>query len=702
MAKPRGALTDLRRSHLHKATLSTPPTCTDRPRTSLHHPREATQSSVAQSRAVTGNTLSDVRVLVLAPGDTEAGKSNSRGHLFEVFVAKLLHAYGYEEPTTRSLNVTSDGIELDVVARARLTKKLAIAECKAYSRPVKAAELTNFYGKLTVERFADRDAYGLMAVIPRLSPDGEEKARTISARDENFLYLSSQEITDRLRDERMISDAPSTLGLTSDPAVIITMDGIYSSLITVDEDSRIPMEVVAWAASGPVPAPTISLIEAHEYAQGLRVRDLRQNSSTEKRSRLAVDQLDSPILVSVKGSDGDFEYQLPASPRYFIGRKAPLKAATALIGSTAGSVVLNAQSGWGKSSLALKIAEIARQRNGYSLVLDSRTAQDPRFVSEALRRAATEAAADGLLSLPEDATWASLSSCLHTLDKSKMSKTDRPLVVFFDQFENVFRSEPLTRAFRDLSAGVRELRIPLTIGFAWRTDLVGWTEGHPYQLRDEIRANSTVLVIEPFGSSEVSILLGRLERELGEKLSPDLRSRLREYSQGLPWLLKKLSDHVLGEIRSGATQEKLIAEALNVQSLFDGDLAQLSPSEQETIRHVARYAPLPASEVTDRFGPDAIQSLVDRRLLVQIGERLDTYWDTFRDYLNTGRVPVEDSYILRMSPNSVARLLPHAIQAGGSIAVKDLKLTLQTSTNVILTCQENFDSSGLRPTIRIA
>ncbi len=614
--------------------------------------------------------------------------------LFEVFVARLLHAYGYEEPTTRNLNVTADGIELDVVARSRLTEKVAIAECKAYTRPVSAKELTNFYGKLSVERFDDPDTFGLIAVLPRLTPEGEEKAKAIRVKDKRFLYLSSHDIATRLLEEKLISPPPAEMGLVSDPAVVITSEGIFAASIRLDQDTRVPTEVLTWAVTGRVPPTTMNLIGSDEYAQGLPVRDARSPSPPTPIGP-GSDPLDAPILVQVKGSGGDFEYQLPASPRYFVGRKTPVKHLRKILQRGAGAVVLNAQSGWGKSSLALKFADVARQQGGYALVLDSRTANDPRFVIEAVRRGAIEAASQDLLSLPANASWASLASCLGTLEGSSWLNDSKPFLIFFDQFENVFKSESLTRSFRDLSTGVRELSVPLVVGFAWKTDLVGWTEGHPFQLRDEIRANSTVLAVEPFDSNEVSTLLGRLERELHEKLSPDLRSRLREYSQGLPWLLKKLSDHVLREIRSGVTQEQLIAEALNVQGLFDADLAELSPPEQETIKYAARYAPLPASEVTERFGPEAIQSLVDRRLLVQIGERLDTYWDTFRDYLNTGRVPVEDSYILRQTPNSVARLLPLVIRAGGSIGVKELREELQTSTNVVFNLSRELRLLGM-------
>jgi hypothetical protein len=67
--------------------------------------------------------------------------------------------------------------------------------------------------------------------------------------------------------------------------------------------------------------------------------------------------------------------------------------------------------------------------------------------------------------------------------------------------------------------------------------------------------------------------------------------------------------------------------------------------------------------------------------VVQVGDRLDTYWDIFRDYLNNGRVPVEDSYILRQSPVSVARLLREVLADHGDSRVRDIAQRLGTSEN---------------------
>lgn len=633
-------------------------------------------------------TVHDAQILVLPTDDTNVAK----GRLFESFVARLLaDCYGFENPTTSNLNVTADGIELDVVATHSLTGARAIAECKAYTRSVHARELSTFYGKLGIARFTEPTAFGLLFALPRLTPDGEESARGIAENDDNFRYISAPLLAEALRQRGLVSDPPSTLTDTSDRAIVITEVGIYSACMVLDISERTPTSVAVWGMGGPVPVSVLDLIGASDYARGLGVSEAGVRAPTQTPPSTP-----RPVMLTrVAGSHSDFEYHLPASPKFFVGRQEAITRLNEILGADEGRVVvLNAQSGWGKSSLALKLGDMALRAKGVSAVLDSRTADQPRYVVEVLRHIAIESAEAGILSLSPSPSWASLESALTTL-KSASWSPDRPIVIFFDQFENVFRDVDLTRAFRDLALGIREIPGPVVLGFAWKTDLVGWTEGHPYQLRDDIRGAGSVIVVEPFGAREVDTILRRLAKEAGVRLLPDLRSRLRAYSQGLPWLLKKLADHLLRELKSGSTQEGLLAESLNVVGLFEADLAELSPSEHQVVKHIARFAPVAAAEVTERFGPAPVQSLVDRRLVVQVGDRLDTYWDTFRDFLNTGSVPVQESWILRQTPRAVSRLLSTVHDHGGNATVRDLTEVLNTSDRAIFNLSRELRLLGV-------
>jgi hypothetical protein len=139
------------------------------------------------------NTLSlpDPQVLILASGSSDGAEANARGHLFERLFALLLSVYGYDAPSRERLNVTSNGIELDVVAKHGLTGVSAIAECKAYSSPVPAHMLDAFYGKLVMRRFSHPDAHGFFVAIPRLSQPGAEQAAVLAAHDTHFTLISA-------------------------------------------------------------------------------------------------------------------------------------------------------------------------------------------------------------------------------------------------------------------------------------------------------------------------------------------------------------------------------------------------------------------------------------------------------------------------------------------------------------------------------
>ncbi|UOY03132.1 nSTAND1 domain-containing NTPase [Blastococcus sp. PRF04-17] len=617
---------------------------------------------------------------VLAEGESAAAISNKRGHLFEKFVAQLLSTQGYEKPRMENLNITSDGIELDVQARHRVTGQRLIAECKAYASNVGAPMLTSFLGKFALARVDDGHLNGLFVGLPRLTQSAREQAEDAQRKFPGFRYIGSVDVCSLLEDAHLLPAWDVGPQLKSDPTVLITEHGLAMAACELDPDSRRASRWVVWSRETPVPTPILTLVEQH-LAMGLPVARLEEGvPSVPLRIPAA------PSIVEVQGSSSDFEYQLPAAPAFFVGRKLVVEDVFKTIADRqrAGSVVINAKSGWGKSSLMLRLQQEVERSGGVAVVVDARTAESPDFVSAALDLIIRRAVGHGCLTLPDDAAMSSLRSLVETLRHAQWSADVRPLLLAFDQFENVFNDANLTREFRDLAFLLRDIPAPLTVSFSWKTDLVGWTEAHPYRLRDEIRDVSQVVVLEPFGPREVETLLRRLEKSLESKLHRELRQRLREYSQGLPWLFKKLAGHVLTEAGKGITQDELAREALNVQSLFESDLARLSPAEDAALRAIARAAPVAVVDLEETIVSNAVlASLLHQRLVVQVGDRIDTYWDTFRDFLNTGRVAIEDSYVVRYAPLGAGRLLRVVEASGGTITVSDAAKKMDTSVTVI-------------------
>ncbi|WP_169582237.1 MULTISPECIES: restriction endonuclease [Microbacterium] len=624
----------------------------------------------------------DVTVVVLAEGDTPGARAHNRGHLFERFFALLLEAHGYEAATAERVDVTSDGVEIDIRAKHRMSGAIALAECKAYSTPVAAKELMAFVGKLVAERDETPDPVdGFFVCLPKLTQPAVEKARQRESRDKQFHYVDAQDIARLLTDSKRFAPPPAALAdrVLSDLAIVVTKEGLFGSAKVLDAKSRVPTEVAVWSASGVVADPALEALRASDYGDGLACVAYDTAGAREAKSRVEV--VDD-VMVEVRSGNSDFEYQLPVSPKFFVGRKDAVQDLTTALEAGPGVVVINAQSGWGKSSLSLQFKRTVEQLGGVAIVLDCRTASRPSFVAQALRLAALRATRAGSIKLTADASWASTASALTTLERSEWAKGSRILLIF-DQFENVFRDEALTREFRDLAFALGDSDVPVLVGFAWKTDVVGWTEGYPFQLRDAIRDRGKVTNLGPLGPTEIGTILRRLEKAIGSALLPELKSKLREYSQGLPWLVKKLSSHVLAETSRGVSQADLAAEALNIQRLFEADLANLQPQELEALRWIAKYAPVAIGEATEKYPATLVQSLLDQRLIVQVAERLDTYWDIFRDYLNTDRVPIEDAYILRQLPLWVGRMLQQLVDRGGAMTVEELAKALSMSENVV-------------------
>lgn len=651
-------------------------------------------SQAVNSRPLIDFSLTDPAVLVLneRPGKTGAD-NDERGKLFERFFARLLQTVGYSDPVLERIGVTRSGIEIDITAVHRFTKQPVIVECKAQTTPVSPTQLGKFHSKLIVERYQKKATHGLFVALPRFTGPAYEQAMLISEYDKGFTFMTSIELVAELRKNGMIVDCPLQDILTSDPAVLITQSGVYGACLENDDDTRTARRALVWSKpSKRVPQNLLDVLAGHPYSQNMPAVDAR--FASDGHSNAPIDHDTESVIVTVKGSDSDFEYQPPASPRYFVGREVLVEEVGQFLDSGTSVLVLNAKSGMGKSSLALKLAQLAQDKGGYALVVDSRTARNRRFVTEVLREASKEASRRGVIRLPANASWASLASALQSLNSSEWLQ-EVPLLVFFDQFENVFRDELLTREFRDLALGAKELLGRLSVGFAWKTDDVGWIDGFPFHLRNEIKTSGTAVDLDPLKAQEVSALLRRLERTLERPLTGELGQRLREFSQGLPWMFKKLAAHILREIRSGATQERLASEELNIRNLFDSDMGMISGKEKEALKYIAQRAPIAITEAAENIDGAVIRSLIHSRLVVEVGADLDIYWDIFRDYLNTGQIPIQDSYIIRLSPISIARLLREVVRDEGVSDIREVARRLNTSENAVFNLSRELRLLGV-------
>jgi hypothetical protein len=307
--------------------------------TVAEEPTSARQSAGCEV-ALETTISADPVVLVLSEGDSPGALRYARGHLFEEFAGRLLELHGYEEPTTERINVTSDGIELDLSVRHRLTGHRAIVECKCYSTPVKAPATTSFFGKLTKERLSDKTVHGFLVVTPRLSPDAYEFVRAVQEHETTLTVLSSREIVNILQDQHVIPMISRSNRLITDHALIITPYGMFVAGKENDPSTRRATRVLVKSASGSVPEPAVELIATSQYSEELPVVD---DVSPSEPARPSVEE---PIIALVRGSHSDFEYQFPASPEFFVGRKPTLQAVNNALSDAPGVVVLNAQSGW--------------------------------------------------------------------------------------------------------------------------------------------------------------------------------------------------------------------------------------------------------------------------------------------------------------------------------------------------------------------
>ena len=601
-----------------------------------------------------------------------------RGDLLENLSKELLSAQHYD--VIKEIRFT--GVELDLLCKHRVNGKEIYVECKAYRSNIDANILKNLLGTLSFKGYSEawlistaefgKEAKGF-------EYEWNEKPKHEASR---LSFYKPSKVIDALKSSRIIIPPPETdlLNLVKDENIIgewillITTYGRFWAATCLQ--SGIPSGVILFYAKNG------ALIEDEDLLKNVSSSDTTLNDldflfiKKYQKGTNKEELLKEIDVVQVQQSESWDDYR-PARPEDFVGRKKEQQKLFSLFTSIRKKesptriFALTGNSGMGKSSLINKLKAISttdRKNKVFLFAVDVRGAVSSDYIYSALLSSLKGAQKKGFGKEDCDLRVSDVSNPLSSLEiKSyiqSLEKKGQIVCLIFDQFEELFSKPELHEVFKKakiLFHNANSLQSNFCLGFAWKSG-VTFTGEHPaYHMWHELQDMRITYKLQPFTDKESYTALNIFEKEINQKLNSDLRHNLLISSQGYPWLLKKLCIHIYNKIEQGINQNQLLEKNLDVENLFDDDLENLSKSERACLEFIARHAPVDWYEVIDISGDNlALNSLIQKRLVIRSGNRLNIYWDMFKEYLLTKKVPIIPlHYLPKNEFKAVSRIASH-------------------------------------------
>jgi hypothetical protein len=634
---------------------------------------------------------------------TEASEKE-KGDLLEKLSAEFMKTQGYDVET--QIRITAS--ELDLLCKHPVNRKTVYVECKAYRNTISAEVLTKLLGTVDFNHYTEgwlistgpfgKDAKGFQTKWEN-KPSEESQKLSLYTPDrviENLIRARVIKPVPQEEAEKLIKN-PDNLGSWM---LVVTPYGKHWTMTCLG--SGVPEGVLVFSATtGELVEDSLLLRNISRTDTSLRNLDF----SYVNRIRTKVEDIQPNKVVEVQYGDSWADYR-PARPQDFVGR---LEAQQTIIHffddvrskkTRTRVIAITGDSGMGKSSLISKVRERVtnkRYKNSFFIyAVDVRAAKNDSYILSALLTCLQEAAKNGfgdkdvahlkITSFTEPLESPSIRQYIESLERNK-----QVVCLVFDQFEELYSKPNLFSVFETaqrLFLSVTSAGSNLVLGFAWKSDSTV-QQNHPaYFMWHSLGDQRLPIELKRFRYDEASKAITLLEKEVGEKLSSNLRRQLLENTQGYPWLLKKLSIHIYTQIKSGVSQSELIENALDVESLFKSDLQNLTSAERASLQHIAENAPADWVEVVEMAGNDVLRALINKRLVIRSGDKLTVYWDIFREYLVSKKVPsIPLTYLPTYQSLNTVLMVAQQLSKETSVTYESLSksahIKVSTVTNVV-------------------
>ena len=637
----------------------------------------------------------------------EEGSSNkAKGNCFESLIRNLLTLHQYD---IRG-NINYSGMEIDLVAEHKHNKESLYVECKAKEK-VSSDELSKFSFNVGFKKI-DK---GYFFRTQELESQAGALLSEIKARPEykNLTFFEPSEIIKILSDGKMIFEPTSELKnyLISKRTLAVTYFGDFF-IYLVNESNALPTKFIV------VNANDNKIQISKEILQNLKnsileIQNLEfievYSNKTDYKEKIDINiQIES--ISEVQESENWYDY-LPASSsrNHFVGRDEIRRDVLSFFKEIEDKKTdkhifyLNGKSGWGKSSLVLEIKGRSQNKHYknrfFTVAIDTRSANSDNFVALSFNKIIKEAYEQNFihksiftkdLEFTSNVDLLSSESIKELLNLLEVEK--KYLVLIFDQFEDVFRKKDFFKTFYKFLSDVTDLKPNLIIGFSWKSDFLIQSDDSSYHIWQQAKEQAKEFTVNEFGEREIDGIIKQLEGSIGI-VPKSIKDRIKESSQGLPWLTKKLCIHIYDQIQSGLKREELLESNLNILDLFKKDDERLQSDEFRALKLIAKRAyegnSFEETEVGELIPGNIISSLLHKRLIIRSGAIYNIYWDIYRDYLVTGEIPIiGESYLLRQGVNLCLEVFllfeKDIIESISSLAEKHPKGISQDTLNNIL------------------
>jgi len=593
--------------------------------------------------------------------EVAVGKSISnteRGKLLEQLAQEMLETMQYS--VTQQVRLT--GIEVDLLAVHKITGEKIFVECKAWRDPLPADAITKLLGNTELH---DASSGWLISAGP-LGKDAKGimetwRDKTIDKR-KRLQFYPPEIVVDQLICTSRIYDplnltAPDGKQFSQIALLLITEHGRFWAIPLIFASAGLPQAVILFDAVTGNPVSDKRLL-GNVSQTDTTLRELQwlpADSRSISDFQYTANQKLENVVPVIQGDDwADYK---PSRPQDFVGRKIIQDDFFIFLKDVQNNcspirlVAIKSPSGWGKSSLIIKLEDRCknkRNRNKYFLFhVDLRAAISSQYADLALSSAFKEASDSGFLDgTLKDFKIASATQPLedHSIQTALkyLHDNNRVLILFFDQFEEIFTKRELENLFdriRVLATAIDSAKENLVLGFAWKTDSAIPQDHNAYYMWHNLSERRKEFDLTPFTQRDVSSALSIFSQQLGERLNPLLRKIIIDQCQGYPWLVKKFCLHIYTLVREGLDQFEAVARSLDIKLLFEKDTSDLTPGEGSCLKKIATDTPADIFTIFELYGNDTVQSLINRRLVIRRGSRLTLYWDIFRDYILTGKIP---------------------------------------------------------------